>query len=397
MTQIKYNGIDAFVSALSPDQFPSVVLVYGNAFLRKGILDFILKRLEGEGDAPRPVTETFHGDDINLGMVMESLSTFSFLSEKKLVVLKDIPLFEPGKLSKELLESFSSLVKTGFPEDHFLLMSIPGIDKRKGLFKSIDQSGLVVDCTIPQGNRMADIKEKKHIFKSIVSKRLSRSKKRMGDKEFETVIERVGYDLDTVIDGMDKLILFSGDDPVIQAHHIDPVIKKTRTDPLYVLTNHVLDRHLSKSIESMDALLAEGFHPLQILAALTNQFRKIMYIKSIICVHNDMQRPLWTAGYDFNRFKSHTLAAVLSYEKLLQEKDNFKEKSKSSDLFLASAAKNPYPVFQNFLKSDKFSLTELIHLFSLLSDMDYKLKSSNTDPELNLKQFLVQACIKDSP
>ena len=47
-------------------------------------------------------------------------------------------------------------IPKGFPDGHRLVMTTDIVDRRKALFKAIDETGLVIDCTVPKGETRAD-------------------------------------------------------------------------------------------------------------------------------------------------------------------------------------------------------------------------------------------------
>jgi DNA polymerase-3 subunit delta len=63
-----------------------------------------------------------------------------------------------------------------------------------------------------------------------------------------------------------------------------------------------------------------------------------------------------------------------------------------TDLIIAKNPKNPYPVYQMLLKSERFSTDELIAVFELLSQTDLSLKSTGQNPRLLLEKLILFIC-----
>jgi DNA polymerase-3 subunit delta len=59
---------------------------------------------------------------------------------------------------------------------------------------------------------------------------------------------------------------------------------------------------------------------------------------------------------------------------------------------VAANPKNPYPVYQTLLKSNNFSLQELIASLQTLNQADLGLKSSAQDHALILKKAIMEIC-----
>ena len=73
-----------------------------------------------------------------------------------------------------------------------------------------------------------------------------------------------------------------------------------------------------------------------------------------------------------------------------------KKRRADTDLQLAKNPRNPYPIFQLILKSEKFTKKELIAGAELLSETDLKLKSTAQNPKLLLERAIYHICRKAS-
>ncbi|MBU2482603.1 MAG: DNA polymerase III subunit delta, partial [Proteobacteria bacterium] len=178
---------------------------------------------------------------------------------------------------------------------------------------------------------------------------------------------------------------------------------RDKKDPIFSLTNALMDKDITNSICYLNSLLNDGFHPLQILKSFENQIRKLLLVK---CCVSDMNegRPMGFARMGFNLFKQNVLPGIIEQDRLNTEKfkaleDFFEEKKafkKESfkDLLLAPNPKNPYPVFQTFLKSENFSLSLLTQALVFISDLDYQMKTSAIDAKTQMENFLIQFCSK---
>ncbi len=404
MPLIKYNQISTLTQLKKgTGHLSSVFFLYGDSYLKRDTSNQIIKFLQTINHNDISM-EIFQGDEINISSIIESLTTFSFLFPKKLIVIKDLPLTEAGKkgtgLTNEAIESFTQCIKTGFPENHFLVITTASVDKRKAFYKTIESKAMVVDCTIPEGARYADIQEKTGIFKSVIQQKLSRVSKTLQEDAFLLIIEQIGFDLDSVLENIEKLISFSGDAMTIDIHHVRSIVTRTKKDPVFDFTNAMMDRNPADSLLLCDSLMQNRFHPLQILSALTNQFRKILLVKCFIESHK--QNNIWQKKMNFNQFKQTTLPVVVVFDSNNRKQCDIQDtccgskKGTTSDLVIAPQIQNAYPVFQAFLKSENFSLIELICAYTFLNQLDFKFKSEPIDQGEALKHFIIQTCIKEN-
>jgi DNA polymerase-3 subunit delta len=202
-----------------------------------------------------------------------------------------------------------------------------------------------------------------------------------------------------------------GDRKNITADDVESVLKRTKKDPIYDLTNAVSERSMEKSLFFLDTLLADNLHPLQVLAAITNQIRRLLLVKDFVKSPHGRE---WHGGVPFHEFKSRIMPAIQAYDADLQGqletwdrmlskhtgKDNQSSKTKDkkkkprtvTDLVIAKNPKNPYPVYQMLLKSEKFTTDEFIAILELLSQADLSLKSTRQNPKLLLEKLILFIC-----
>ena len=183
--------------------------------------------------------------------------------------------------------------------------------------------------------------------------------------------------------------------------------------PIFSLTNAIQEKDAAKALGVLSSLLADGFHPLQILKSLENQVRKLLMIKSFIVSSLKIEDPHYFKRMNYNGFTQGVMSTILSYDekvkKSIEERDSFLALPKSSgdkkkvkekkmpipaDLLLAPNPKSPYPVFLIFQHSENFSLGELKNAMIALGDLDYQLKSAPIEAFIGIENFIITICRK---
>jgi DNA polymerase-3 subunit delta len=173
-------------------------------------------------------------------------------------------------------------------------------------------------------------------------------------------------------------------------------------DPVFELTNAVADRNPAQSLYYAQALLDAKWHPLQILSALANQMRKLLVAKSFI---SGTYGKSWVPGMRYPQFQNSVMPAIEAHDKQSRDRsaawqttisaetaDGRSSTKSSTDIVLAANPRSPYPVYQTLLKSDNFSLQELIAALQILNQADLGLKSSAQDHALILKKAMMEIC-----
>ncbi|MDY0220990.1 MAG: hypothetical protein RBR67_07620 [Desulfobacterium sp.] len=415
MAEINYNELSKF---LDSEPLPNLFLAFGEEFLTRKAFDRIIAKLVPE-QRRELAYGLLEGSDATLANVKERISTYSF---EDLVVLglKNAPLFPapatpkmPG-FSKEDIDAFQKFIKKPFPEGHFLVVTTENADRRRSFFKVVKEVGLVVDCTVPKGSRQDDKNRQDAILRQAMESVLDTSGKGIDGDAVNMLMDRTGFDPATLSDNLEKLVSFIGQRAVITAADVATMVKRTRKDAIFELTNAVCDRNGATSLFYLKSLLNAGFHPLQIVMALSNQFRKLVRVKFLVQNFQKMGRPCWQPGSSYNWFRQHTMpmveqadaelsATVEDWERRLTAPTDLKgperaarpQKKKSmTDLLIAPDQKNTYPVFHTFLKTDNFSSQELKQAVIWLSEVDLKMKISANDPKVVLDNLILRLCTK---
>ncbi len=305
-------------------------------------------------------------------------------------------------------------IQRGFPKDNHLIITTDMIDKRRKLFKVIHQHGVIIDCSVPKGQRRADKIAQKATLDEKLKDILSKFDTTVDADAYEAMIEMTGFDLRTFSSNLQTLISYVGDRKRITADDVGSVLKRTKKDPIFELTNAVSNRDLERSLFFLESLLAEGVHPLQIMAAITNQMRKMLLIRGF---RESAHGLSWQAEIRYDQFKRKTMPAIQAFDRELQnelvDRDRFlaktaagdvpgqkkkkpkKKQQADTDLLLSRQPQNPYPIFQMLLKSERFTTAELIDLLEVLSQADLRLKSSRQSPKLVLEEIVFRICSRN--
>ena len=300
------------------------------------------------------------------------------------------------------------VIEKGFPKQNHLVITADMVDKRRKLFKIIKNKGIIIDCSVPKGDRRADKIAQEAVLAERMEVVLGRHGKVMNKNAYRAVYDLTGFDIDTFSDNLEKLIDYVGDEKEITEKDVAFVLKRTRKDPLYELTNSVAERNGEQSLFFLNSLLIEDFHPLQILASIANQIRKLIVIKDFV---ESSHGSVWHPEMQYARFANRMMTAIQSYnkellgmieqwndilsgdmdgdEKMTRKRTESKRRAAVSDFEIAN---NPYPVYKLMLNSEKFTKKELIAALDHLSQVDMRLKYTKQKPKTVLEEAILRIC-----
>ena len=301
------------------------------------------------------------------------------------------------------VQNLSRAIEKGFSDHHHLIMTVTTrVPKNLKLYKSIREHGWIVDCNVPLGERRADRIAQEGVLRQTLETTLAAAGKRVQPGLFETLCQLTGFDLRTFSQNVEKLVDYSGARTLITVEDVQVVLRRTKSDPIFELTNAVADRDLQQSLFYLHTLLKGDWYPLQILAALANQIRRLLVAKDFAASE---QGRGWSAGMSYHQFQSMVMPAIQAFDQQTQEtvaawwtasKGQAKGKTGSSkansETALAPNPKNPYPVYQTMLKSERFSQPELVRCLEVLNRTDLRLKSSGQDATIVLNKTILDIC-----
>lgn len=303
-------------------------------------------------------------------------------------------------------------VKKGFPKGHHLIITTDVVDKRQKLFRAIKDAGVVVNCSVPRGERRADKEAQEAVLNERARAILSQGGKKLGRDAYNLLVNMTGFDLRTFSSGLEKLISYTGDRDRITADDVVSVLERTKKDPVFEFTNAVSDRDCESALFYVKSLLADDFHPLQLLAAMTNVIRRLLVAK---CFTQSAAGSVWHAGLRYDAFQRDVLPRLIDHDTALLErlqkweemisgdaetdekepkqKKSKKKKKPDTDLTIAKNPNNPFPIYQQLRKSENYTREDLLASLGHLSDADMRMKSTTIDPKLVLEEAILSICL----
>ncbi|MFH1981051.1 MAG: DNA polymerase III subunit delta [Pseudomonadota bacterium] len=281
-------------------------------------------------------------------------------------------------------------VEKGFPSGNVLIITAERVDKRKSLYKAIADNGTIIDCRLPAGDRMADRKVQEQALSDTAERLLKASGKTLAPDARKILNDRIGCDLRLYAGNLEKLITYSGERATITAADVRHLVSRTRQEPIYALTTALAERNAPEAVLLLRRMMAdEMIHPLQALAAISNQVRRLIVAREFIDSsygrgwRTDLPYPVFTqqimpALLAFQDHLDDALAAVETPAAATEKKAPPKRRGKSgfpAELQPARNPKSPFPVYQLVKHASAFTMADLVSAMGALAAADGDLKS----------------------
>jgi DNA polymerase III subunit delta len=266
-----------------------------------------------------------------------------------------------------------------------------------------------VDCSVPGGERKADKTVQESLLRETLQGILGSHRKTLEPDAYHLLCSLTGFDLRAFSQNLEKLVLFVGERSQITLQDVQRVARRSRKDPIYQLTGAVAERNLEDALLYLGALLADNFHPLQLLAALVNQVRKLLLAKAFA---TSEEGRVWQAGMSYGQFVSTVVPVLQAWDRGLAAEitawnDSLTEAGPktplrgagrektaraATDLVLVKNPRSPFPAFQLLLRAANFSLAELLRAVEILNALDLQLKTTAQNPRLLIEAALLEIC-----
>lgn len=243
---------------------PYLIRHYANQFSKQLLNDDMMNR------------DTFEGKDFSADTVIDAAETFPFLSERRLVYVKDSGLITTGR--KDDTEALAKYLPS-IPESTIMVFIETAIDKRNRLYKQIASVGRIAECTTPAESEL--VRWLTNIFK--------KKYKEIHPQTARIMLAMVPKGMDAIYAEADKLGDYVGERVAVTPEDIQAVCTKSLEARIFDLVGALCNGQTQKALTQYHNMLAAKEQPLMILAMMARQFRLVLQCKA--CAENRMAPP----------------------------------------------------------------------------------------------------------
>lgn len=218
----------------------------------------------------------YDAEETNISNALNDASTIPFMSDRKIVVIKNAHFLTNEKIKKEIAHDTDALVRyiNNPVEETILIITAPypKLDERKAITKALKGKAEVVFCE-PM---------KKVDLTSWIKRQLGKENIKIDKLALDEFLKRVENNTEIAVNEMRKLLLYAEDMDYVYIDTIKKVITKNVEDNVYEITNNILDNKRSAALEIYNDLIMHSEDPLRILGILVNKYREILQVKLLM-------------------------------------------------------------------------------------------------------------------
>lgn len=220
------------------------------------------------------------GERITIDSIKEACETFTMMSVKRVVIVKEFSILE-GKKVKGFTEhdesELSDYIKH-VPEGCILIFTANSVDKRKKIYKSISDNGKVYDFKV-----LSD-----RALKSFVEKRFKSAGKFAKTSIINEFIKNSGYfhkeanyTLYNVENDIRKIIAYSENDEILLSD-VREIVSKSLETNVFTMLDAISIGRKNEAYVLLNSLLSAGESVYMILSLLASQFETILEVKEML-------------------------------------------------------------------------------------------------------------------
>jgi DNA polymerase-3 subunit delta len=300
-----------------------IYLIYGEDEYR---LSERLKSLLKNGDEINTTTFESWAD---FAMIKNEADTLPFLSEKKIMVLKDIL----SSKNKELISKIEEwLPLVGETTD--LIFVEKKVDQRLNVIKNIQKHGKVEAFENLKPFELA----------GWIEKTVKESGGQISRSTAEKLGMMIGNDLIRLENEIKKLITYN---PQISDENIDLLVKSEFSQSIFGLMDAVSEKNAKKSLKLLDEFLGNEENEIYLLSMFARQVRNLMIVKDLSI------------------------------------------KGKSESEIAKITGFHPFVIKKTLAQTKNFKQDKLIRMHEQLLKADIELKNNNIEPKVILSRLIL--------
>lgn len=312
-----------------------------------------------------------------LRRLREALNTLPFFGGEKLIWFRDCTFLGEDRTGQsatvtealgELAEQWKTFRWSGLR----LLISASKPDKRRVFYKTLDKQ-----AEVEFFGSLAEEKDWADRVEAEALKQFRAAQKSIADEALAEFVARVGPNLRTLHNEVEKLILHSGDQPEITLSAVQLLTPLQKLAEGFALGEAVGERDLVRALHVLDEELwtirsgvDKKRSEIGLVYGLISKMRLLLLVKELR--RTGQLRP----ARDYNSFRSQV--ALIDASQL------------PSDKRFNPLAGHPFPVFQALKQVDRWEPPDLVRAMDLLLEANVQLVASGLDEAVVLQRTLIE-------
>ena len=313
------------LASVKQKDFLPIYLLVGEGFQRQQAFSALIPAIIDPATKDFNL-DVFHADDVNLDTLVDAVSSFPLMAERRVVVVKECDRL-PSKTLKELVNTVTA---AGLSTS--LILDAEKVDFRKDPFRQIRANGWAVEFKPLYDNKIP----------GWIQQRVREKAKKISEDAVDLLHSSVGTDLWALANEIDKLCLFVKQAPLITREDVEKVVGITKKNSVFELMNAIGTRQKDKALFVLDRMLEAGENTTHIIFMITRYLKNIIRARKGIEEHlppEQIGKRIGIHSYFLGRFLDQAkdfseVRTKKGLDALLQADNNLKRSYQSPRLIM---------------------------------------------------------------
>lgn len=273
-------------------------------------------------------------DSISVDDILNEINYVDLFNEKKLLIVSNFTFKKMKDKEEKALSNYINHMN-----DNVIILKCidEKLDSKKSIIKLLNEKCKVIEL----------VKMDYKTLHEYVTKIFSDNKKKITYNQIKNILSLCENDTDSVLNEVNKLLLYKLDSDTITDEDIEKVISKNSEKEMFRLNDAVMNHNIPNMLESTKTLVSSGVDEVVIIDYLSKQFRTLYQIK---IMSKDTGAQTITSRLSINPFvfkKMLDVVGKFSEEKLL----NIIYKLSDADISIKVEGLDKSKVLENFYLS----------------------------------------------
>ncbi len=256
------------LSSIKQREFLPLYLLVGEGFQRQQALSALVTAIVDPATRDFNL-DLFHAEEVIPSTLVEAVSSFPLIAERRVVVVK-----ECDKLPPKTLEDLVNIV-TAAGLSTSLILDAEKVDFRRDPFRQIRAKGWTVEFKPLYDNQIP----------GWIQNRAREKGKQISEDAVDLLHSSVGTDLWALANEIDKLCLFVKQAPSITREDVEKVVGITKKNSIFELTDAIGNQQKDRALFILDRMLEAGESATRIIFMITRYLKTIIRAKKGIEEH----------------------------------------------------------------------------------------------------------------
>lgn len=218
----------------------------------------------------------FDMEETSYRKALKDAKTMPFLSDYRIIVMKNCYFFSSDKPKDEIDSDFNELkeyIKNPIISS-VIIFECPyeSLDHKKSIVKEIESKGYTEEC----------LEYTKEEIERYIVRTLEDSSHKIESSAKDELFSRLDNDPQNFINEIKKLLLYLDDNQTVTKDIVQRIIIKDPTNKIFDLTNAIISKNHKTIIKIYYELIDIGYTSQNILYSIGKKFQEILYTKEIV-------------------------------------------------------------------------------------------------------------------